>query len=89
MPVAFYAAWLPRSFTLNALQCECGVCSLISAVWAIHLSSSQLLRFVFLRFRERGGRLEVAGPIHLWNTSCVPSTHMAMMRGILMGEDVE
>jgi hypothetical protein len=27
---------------------------------------SQLLRSVFLRLRQRDGRLEVAGPIHLW-----------------------
>jgi hypothetical protein len=40
MPVAFYAAWLPRSFTLNALAVRMRRCRLISTLSAIHLPSS-------------------------------------------------
>ena len=65
MPVAFYAAWLPRSFTLNALGDIAAASPPDICALGDYLASSQLLRSVFLRLRERGGRLEVAGPIHL------------------------
>ena len=65
MPVAFYAAWLPRSFTLNALVNITAASPPDIRAFGDYLSSSQLLRSVFLRLHERGGRLEVAGPIHL------------------------